>query len=110
MCLGPVPPKVNHCHSLENFKTVLVSPRLHSESLITNALILHFLAFLYICTRVLFLCYSRVKDLKSSQVVGCITEKVQECIARVGLHFRDGLVPWNLWYNETTVGQKQFKC
>lgn len=52
--------------------------------------------------------YSRVKDLKSSQIVGCVTEKVQECIARVGLHFRDGLISWNLWHNETTVGQEQF--
>lgn len=51
--------------------------------------------------------YSRVKDLKSSQVVGCVTEKVQERIARVGLHFRDGLIPRNLWHNETTVGQEQ---
>lgn len=116
-------PKVIHRHRLVNFRTLLLL-FYHLPSLM-HALILTltctpFIIVLCMCmhtvrrlwkaaTGMTQPCYySRVKDLKSSQVVGSITEKVQECIARVGLHFRDSLIPWNLWHNETTVGQKQW--
>lgn len=53
--------------------------------------------------------YSRVEDFKSRQVVGSIAKKVQECVAWVGLHFRDGLVPFHFGDNEATVEQLQKK-
>ncbi len=52
---------------------------------------------------------SRVEDFKSRQVVGSVAKKVQECVARVGLHFRNGLIPFHFRDYETTVGQLQNK-
>ncbi len=47
---------------------------------------------------------SRVEDFKSRQVVGSVAKKVQECVAWVGLHFRNGLIPFHFRDYETTAG------